>query len=151
MKRNVDLTQNRIFSSARPTARDIGLFVFRPVELGKIDSATEVIKLHPWAVDKFQRVHSDADLCDGNSEEIIITGNASTRAHKKYWKAADAGDMCDCCGTDLNKKPWDRHYCLCSSCMDRLDVAVAKNWQYKDDSIENSVDRLVLEMNFRPF
>ena len=146
MKRNVDLTFNRIFSTQ--IHRDINSGI--PfMQLDALLPGGDLGTMFPWSVDKFQQIHSDKDLNSSKEKEIIITGNASEREHRKYWRNADAGNMCDCCGKDLTVKPWDRHYCLCSNCMDQLNKTVFKGWKYKDDLIDNSIDRIVLEMNFR--
>lgn len=147
MKRNVDLTSNRMFSSRNTRQIGSGLPFLK---LDTLLPGKDLGTLFPWSVERFKVVRSDDELSSGANHEIIITGDASTREHKRFWRAADAGDMCDCCGTDLNRKPWDRHYCLCSKCMSGLDITVEKLWKYRDDLIDNSTDRIVLEMNFRP-
>ena len=114
------------------------------------DIESKVGTLFPWSADKFQRVYSDSDLISDRASEIILTGNASQRAKKAYWNLADAGDMCDCCGADLKLKPWSRHYCLCDRCTDTLEGQVRKGWRFREIRLDESDDRVVIEMNFRP-
>lgn len=145
MKSNVDLTQGRMFSGAARGIPTNALFM----KFESLFPGSGLGTLFPWSVDRFTHIKSDSELSSGSSDEIIFTGNASQRDRKRFNKQIDSGDMCDCCGADLTKKPWDRHYCLCSSCMDNLGDTVRKYWKYKDNDIDMSTDRIVIEMNYR--
>lgn len=133
MKQNVDLTANRMFSSA-----------------GSFDSllvtAFPNLRHYPWEREHFRIVRSDADMENRNS--IIICGNATERQNQRYGRMMDYGYICDCCGAELTK-PWAKHYSLCERCSFYLDITCQKLWRYKDDPIQDSRDRLVIEMNRR--
>lgn len=134
MKRNVDLTAGRIFSQDIRVIPDLllhGLFNF-----------------HPWDYEHIRVVHSDADLIS-NRSGFVLCGNATQRQAQRFNKSLDSGEICECCGTDLTKKPWAKRYCLCQQCNERLKKDLEKSWRFKDDSILESHDRVVIEMNRR--
>lgn len=132
MKQNVDLTENRMFST---TGFDSLLVTVFPN-----------LRPHPWNPDHFRRIYSDKDIEHNNS--MIICGNATEREAKRFNLMLDYGHICECCGAEL-VKPWAKHYSLCERCSSYLDITCQKLWRYKDDPIQDSRDRLVIEMNRR--
>lgn len=103
MKDNVDLTINRKFSRNRnSSSSDLRSTIF------KLTSNVT----YPWVMN-ISRITSTLD----RSNAIIFTGNKKEREFKKnefnYMNASN----CECCGANLNKKPWTRSpYLLCSKC-----------------------------------
>lgn len=132
MKQNVDLTANRMFS----TRGFDSLLV----------TAFPNLRHHPWNHERFHAIRSDADM--GIRDSIIICGNATERQNQRYGRMMDYGYICDCCGAKLIK-PWAKHYSLCERCSSHLDISCQKLWRYKDDPVQDSRDRLVVEMNRR--
>lgn len=99
MKVNVDLTEDRIFS--HPHLWGIRN-TFRLRDLIKKNK-------YPW---------DSSTICDNFKEnkEIFFTGNKVERKTKVYVDERDYGNLCDCCGKDLTKKPWEKSDYLCLDC-----------------------------------
>lgn len=98
MKRNIDLTTNRIFSN--------------------VTSIKEIIFLHrgcPW---KKKNTHGTGDEFDleHQRKSIIATGNRAKRAEIAEYRRMDSLNYCDCCGERMNMKPWDREFGICHKC-----------------------------------
>ena len=104
MKRNVDLTENRFFSS----------------NVAPIFSLTSLIneKEMPWT--RFmKKLTSDDDInLEHQRNAIIAVGNKETRAKVKFYREMDSFDYCDCCGKRMNLKPWDKEIGICHQCND---------------------------------
>lgn len=103
MKSNVDLTENRIFSS-----NNIGL---RNINISFI-----VGEKFPWNVFlDIIKTEDELDL-EHQKNSIIAVGNKETRAKIQFYREMDSLDYCDCCGKRMNLKPWDREFGVCHSC-----------------------------------
>ena len=109
MKRNIDLTENRMFSSNNWLS-DIGISV---LTAGLITG-----EKFPWNV-HLKQIHSDDDFdADHQRKAIIAVGNKKTRAKVKEYRQMDSLDYCDCCGIRMNLKPWDFEMGICHKCDD---------------------------------
>lgn len=90
MKRNVDLTENRVFTTPeQPT--------------GLIKLLLDAIKVRkPW---------------DFENNPKTLTSDSDLGMQSKQWRsfAYDSDDICDWCGQDRGKKPWARNRCNCYS------------------------------------
>lgn len=141
MKRNVDLTENHVFSQG------IHIIPAFPVLFEQMGFT---FTFHFWDFEHIQMVHSDGDL-SGHSSKLVLCGNATQRQSQRFAKSLDAGEICERCGTPLTVKPWARHYCLCQRCDDNLEkeFSYGRFRRFKDDSISQSRDRVVIEMNRR--
>jgi hypothetical protein len=106
MKRNIDLTENMIFS--RPNRNHIGINL-RHLEksLGRT--------LHLWNPDDWVQGEQKDSLID-RKLQIIPLGDREERMFIKECLEADSGEYCDCCGISLLKHPWTRRYGLCERC-----------------------------------
>ena len=135
MKRNVDLTESRIFS----TAQTPSLLASIVKDLGKH---------YLWDYEHMKIVQSDYDLTDYKSR-LVLCGNASERQAQRFNYSLDSGDICECCGRPLTNKPWSRHYCLCESCESRLEYNCQKTWRFQPERLWQSSDLLTREMNRR--
>lgn len=133
MKRNVDLTTNRMFSRQFQIP-SIAMFDFEP--------------FHFWDYETMQPLDSDQDL-SGYKSSIVLLGNATERQAQRAMISLDNGHVCECCGASLDTKPWNKHFGLCARCADHLDISCQKLWKYRDDPIQESRDRVVIEMNRR--
>lgn len=112
MKDNVDLTIDRKFSGNRN--RDIRSTLFK---------LTSNIKF-PWVMN-VSRITSTLDKRDS----LILTGNKKEREHKKRELNYMNGTECECCGANLDKKPWSRgEYLLCSRCDYSLEDSLQKTY-----------------------
>lgn len=107
MKRNIDLTENRIFSSNNIGLRNINIsFITR--------------EKFPWNV-FLDRIKTEDELdLEHQKNSIIAVGNKETRAKIQFYREMDSLDYCDCCGKRMNLKPWDREFGICHSCNERL-------------------------------
>lgn len=115
MKRNVDLTENRIFSVNRNPNNSIA-DVFDTLILESITRGK-----YPW--DKISLlIHYDDDLDLVHQKNVIIAvGNKTTRAEVEKYRQMDSLDYCDCCGERMNLKPWDREIGTCHKCDSRFE------------------------------
>jgi len=105
MKRNVDLSESRMFTTPEePT----GIFKLL------LDSI-KVTK--PWDFEhKPIKVSSDSeDYRLFNSQSLIPVGNKKERENWKRNQAYDTDQICDWCGQDRGKKPWAKNRCNCYS------------------------------------
>lgn len=104
MKRNVDLTENRLFSSI--PVRTI------------VNSQKERC---PWNIKTmFIRSGDEFDL-EHQRESIIATGNRIKRAEISEYRRMDSPNYCDCCGARMNVKPWDKEFGICHKCAVRFE------------------------------
>lgn len=135
MKRNVDLTASRIFSTT-------------PM----ISSLSSIVKdfgrHYLWDYEHMKMVQSNYDLT-GYKSHLVLCGNASERQAQRFNYSLDTGDICECCGNALTNKPWSRHYCLCESCASRLEYDCQKTWIFQPERLWQSSDLVTREMNRR--
>lgn len=134
MKSNVDLTERGLFRRDRESAFE-NVLSFIKTE-GK----------HPWNFYGFERIKSDTELY--YNKPLIICGTHSDRQRAKDRDKYQSGRYCDRCGCDLDKKPWYRHYGLCSKCMDELELDINKYWRYKFDHIRESENFVTVMLNY---
>ena len=134
MKRNVDLTQNRLFSQ---DSNQIGIGEFRRRVLSGpqsgIANLIEFIgKRHMWDYDNaiWTEMH---DGFEENTNPLVMCGNASQRRVQRRRESWDSGELCDCCGADLTLKPWEKQYCLCRKCATRMDGNNLMPWAMIDE------------------
>ncbi len=104
MKRNVDLSESRMFTTPEePT----GLYKL-------LLDAIKVTK--PWDFEHNPRkVTSDRDDFGFSSRTPFATGNKKDRQNWKRSRAYDTDQICDRCGLDRGKKPWAKNKCNCYS------------------------------------
>lgn len=104
MKRNVDLSENRMFTTPEePT----GLFKLLLDEI-------KVTK--PWDfLHNYREVTNDKETFEFNSQSLFAIGNKKDRQNWKRNHAYDTGQICDCCGQNSGKKPWAKNRCDCYS------------------------------------
>lgn len=107
MKRNVDLSQNRIFTTPEEPTGEAKIL------LDWFKKLTQ----KPWDFEnKPMEISSDLDLkASSKYEELIITGNKHERQIRKQNRLYDAGKVCDICGFDTRKRPWLGKTCNCYS------------------------------------
>lgn len=96
MKRNVDLTQNRTFRDET--------------------NVLTVLKLFPWDDIAPWRKVTDESMLHNSSKELLFTGDCEERQIKRMAQMYDVGGICECCGKDINARPWKRVYSLCIEC-----------------------------------
>lgn len=104
MKRNVDLSESRMFTTPEePT----GLFKL-------LLDAIKVTK--PWDFENNpQKITSDQDFSFINSRTLFAVGNKKDRQNWKRNYAYDTDQICGRCGQDRGKKPWAKNRCNCYS------------------------------------
>lgn len=108
MKRNIDLTENMIFSRNSPLNHitDLNDITWRLLSGHKI----------PWKID-IKAVNSKDELdMDHQKKSVIALGDKKMRAEIKLLRQMDSMNYCDRCGEKLNIIPWDRQIGLCKRC-----------------------------------
>ena len=92
---DVDLTQNRVFSSNNKGFR---------LSLGELASRWK------WEMDALKSEKDDW---------LVLTGDSEERELKRYYNNQEV--YCDCCGTVIKSRPWDKpldkYNGLCDSCL----------------------------------
>lgn len=101
MKRNVDLTENRLFSNDNLLDERL---VFGLIAEDKL----------PWNLFLYQ-MESDEDI-KHQRDAVVIVGDKKTREEIKYRRKLDSLDYCDCCNARMNLKPWDKEIGICHKC-----------------------------------
>lgn len=117
MKRNVDLTWNRFFSSNNwLNDSAIGVLTFSGITVEKF----------PWnAYIKEIKSNDEFDL-EHQRKSIIAVGNKAMRAKVKKYRQMNSFDYCDCCGVRMNLKPWDGEIGICHKCNNYYEKDVDK-------------------------
>lgn len=107
MKRNVDLSENRIFTTPEEPTGDEKII---------LDWVKKVTR-KPWDFkNKPKIISSDFDLeISCKEKELFFTGDKKERQIKKQNRLFDEEKVCDVCGLDTRKKPWARTTCKCYS------------------------------------
>lgn len=127
MKRNIDLTENQMFSrqsfAIRGTLRTIFGIEF------------------PWNF-SLERI-----AC--KEFEAIRTGDKQERESKKLCDEAVSRNYCDRCGAYLVSIPWNRTYGLCQRCHDELDIELGRMFVYPwGDETPMQPDDALLSLNW---
>ena len=109
MKRNVDLTQNRMFSN------NFGNMTVNAILTGR---RIIINGVYPWDYSNIiVEVNSDDELdLDHQQKSLIALGDKAMRARIKEYRQMDSDNYCDCCGIRMNLKPWDREIGICHRC-----------------------------------
>lgn len=129
MKRNVDLTDNQIFSSNN----NFNLIDFRRLMMSVTD---------------LREIKSDYDLVNPD-HEVYFTGTHAQREEKRYCQQDKLKELyCDCCGKQLIYVPYrEINYTLCKECASRFDFEefrLNKKWRipwYEIDSPDTQPER----------
>ena len=103
MKRNVDLSESRMFTTPES-----------PTGLTKlILDALKVTK--PWDFENNPHVlASDLDLkVIAETRSVFPVGNKTERQNWNRNHAYDTDQICDLCGQERGKKPWAKNRCNC--------------------------------------
>lgn len=131
MKRNVDLTENRFFSSNK----------FNDIAIGVLTLGIITGEKFPWNA-HIREIKSDDDLdLDHQRKSIIAVGNKAMRAKVKEYRQMDSLDYCDCCGKRMNLKPWDLEIGVCHQCNDYYQKQEDKCKWRKKEEIRNAIIR----------
>ena len=116
MKTNVDLTRNRDFSNNSN------------IVLNSVVSLLKENKRIPWSwKEDTILVTSDAQF---ESQELFMIGTTKRIKTRKQYKALINNDICDCCGTSINRYSWFTSLSkktLCTMCEDRLNKEFNRN------------------------
>lgn len=133
MKRNVDLTENRFFSSNNR---------FNDISIGVLTLGIITGEKFPWNA-HIREIKTDDDLdLDHQRKSIIAVGNKKTRVKVKKYRQMDSLDYCDCCGIRMNLKPWDKEIGVCHKCDEYYQKQEDKcKWRKKEEII-NAVIRI---------
>lgn len=109
MKPNVDLSENRLFTTYREPSELTGTAKII------LDWLKKSVR-KPWDFENNPTpLSSDLDLEILDREELILTGNKQQRQRKRLYRLYDEGTVCDICGLDTRKKPWAGMTCSCYS------------------------------------
>lgn len=105
MKPNVDLTENRIFTTPKEPS-------------GVVKELLNLLEPKPWDFENMPTLISDDLDLQNNSyknEELVFTGNKEERQIKKMNRLYDTGKYCYICGRACREKPWTGITCNCYS------------------------------------
>jgi hypothetical protein len=121
MKQSVDLTKNKLFSTAASSSDDtLTNVIFRLIQDNK---------RVPWR----KSLRDSADFSGYGYSSLVLTGNKKNIARKKEDLHLDKVAVCEQCGVDLLKLPWVRatpQYYLCTLCVDREE----EGWPFSEKS-----------------
>lgn len=133
MKRNVDLTENRLFSSNR---------VFNDISMGLLTFGVITKEKFPWNF-YIEQIRSEDEFdLEHQRKGMIAVGNKKMRAEVKMYRQMDDINYCDCCGKRMNLKPWDLEVGICHKCNDYYQKENDKCKWRKKDVIRNAVIRI---------
>lgn len=108
MKNNVDLTENQLFSRSN---------FFQDVALGVLTLAMITGSKFPWDLKDFRQIKSDDEFdLDHQRKSLIAVGDKKQRAEVAEFRKMDSVNYCDCCGSRMNLKPWNREIGICRKC-----------------------------------
>lgn len=105
MKRNVDLSELRMFTTPDPLT-GLAKLIYDAVKVTK-----------PWDFENNpQQLTSDLDLVViAEQRHIFAVGDKKERQNWKQNHAYDTDQICDRCGQKRGKKPWAKNRCNCYS------------------------------------
>lgn len=105
MKRNVDLSERRIFTTSAPLTGLSKLF----------HDALTVTK--PWDFENnSMKLTSNLELeVIEEQRHVFAVGSKKERQNWKRNQEYDTDQICDCCGQKRGKKPWVKNRCDCYS------------------------------------
>ena len=116
MKSNVDLTLNRDFQNREISNALFGKNNIKHRLDTMLDDLTNRI---PWKQESFIRIYSDTDFQQEHTYNIILTGDKTERAKKKFYNSecgekitipwTERGRICKKCQANDNSKhvPWE--------------------------------------------
>lgn len=129
MKKNVDLTENKIFSNWNK----------RTVILGPFNS----IPKFPW---------HQAENINTRDNQLVLTGYVKDIKYKKEISSYINRDKCERCGKPFTSCPWNFYYGLCKQCNTDVEGYVQKLWRIDKSSMQYSInqssDRVIIELNY---
>ena len=105
MKENIDLTETMIFSRGNWQFDILGSMINK-LMLNEYRFPVKIKKI---------KLEDDLDI-EHQGKSVIALGDKATRAKIKEYRQMDSLDYCDCCGTRINLKPWDRELGVCHKC-----------------------------------
>lgn len=135
MKRNIDLTEDMIFSRKS--------ILSNVIDLNNLNWGFIARDRIPWRID-FELVNSEDELdMDHQRKSLIALGNKAMRKKIKLFREMDSMNYCDRCGDKLNSIPWDRQVGLCKKCNDDFSREFDDKckWRIKEE-IQNAVIRI---------
>lgn len=136
MKRNIDLTENMMFS------RNHGIV---PINLRSLEKriGRKVTKL----VNMGDELDDQDSLID-REKQLFPLGDKMERMFIKECIEMDSGNFCDCCGASLKIHPWNRLYGLCAKCADYIDKKYNKEHFPWSGTIEVDTGANILHKRF---
>lgn len=96
----------------------------------------------------------DGDRTTPPDKELVLTGDARTRQTKRYVLDYERdGNICDCCGRDINKKPWDfkKTSKLCDDCEVFLETTQEKSFWDNLDIVVGEDRRGFITKRIKPW
>lgn len=110
MRRNIDLTENMMFSRN-------GLSIRSSILRHKGKNLWR--KFYNWNFDLINDGSQKDSIID-RERQIIHLGDYTERHFIKECIEMDSGNFCDCCGASLLKHPWSRQFGLCKRCASEI-------------------------------
>lgn len=114
-------------------------------------------------------LETESDNLASPYNEVVLTGTAFEREHKRYILDYESGhkNICDCCGAPIGNKPWEfeTNKTLCPDCEkwleeshnsindgelletvvdDNFFTIVIKPWDIRDFEPQNLIDNVLL-------
>lgn len=127
MKNNVDLTENQIFSRNN---------LFADMELNEFMLSMLARTKIPWDLKNFSQIKSGDEFdLDHQRKSLIAIGDKKNRAEIAEYREMDSKDYCDCCGTRMNLKPWNKEIGICRKCDEYYEKQNKENIPWKRKTI----------------
>lgn len=133
MRRNIDLTDNMMFSSPIMDVRGINLRLLEK-NFGR--------KFHLWNPNDWSNGEAKDSIID-RQKQLFPLGDKEERDFIRECIEMDSMDFCDCCGASLVVHPWARNFGLCSKCTRQLEDNYGNHrknlpWYYLPDREQRS-------------
>ncbi len=105
MKRNVDLSERRMFTTPEPLT-GLAKLIYDTLNVTK-----------PWDFENNpQKITCELDLeLIAKQRSVFAVGSKKERQNWKLNHAYDTDQICDCCGQKRGKKTWAKNRCSCYS------------------------------------
>lgn len=129
MKRNIDLTQDRIFSNDWLDDLVTSVLTVGLLTGEKIPWNANITELEPFK-------------SENDETPLIAIGNKEDRSKEAFRQRMINREHCERCGDKLHLHPWDKNIGLCDKCNKSLDETYGDRCKWRTtDIIRNAIIR----------
>lgn len=130
MKRNIDLTENMMFSRGNIPLTNV---------MRQLSKELDRHLRFRWNFG--DQLSSRNESMIPFREQIIPLGNRERRIFIAECKEADSPYYCDCCGAYLLKKPWqiDGLNTLCTRCYNQIEKDIGEKFPWEMSPDQNNI------------